>query len=178
MLHFIRAQIDCANMPPNYSGNSGGVIQYADGSTYSSQLFYGFSSQAFIRSRTTGDWGDWYQFYTTKYKPTYSDVGAAPSSHTHDNYALLDGNKKKYVFDLTSYPNKNFYLLTFSPNQWELDCEIFNPGGGAALAYNENHLRFVWNKQGWSDAPVCLNILYSGCYTSTEITIMGLIQGN
>ena len=50
----------------------------------------GAHAPVYVRSKrdntTTANWSGWAQFYTTANKPTYSDVGAAASSHTH-NYA-------------------------------------------------------------------------------------------
>ena len=58
------------------------------------QLLIGWSgtngahAPAYIRSKrdtSTANWSDWAQIYTTANKPTVSDIGAAPSSHTHDD---------------------------------------------------------------------------------------------
>lgn len=39
----------------------------------------------FMRNQYSGTWGSWYRVFTTGNVPTYSEVGAAPSSHYHDD---------------------------------------------------------------------------------------------
>ena len=39
----------------------------------------------------TGTWSTWYKVYTSKDKPTLSELGAAASSHSHSNYLPLTG---------------------------------------------------------------------------------------
>ena len=52
----------------------------------------GAHAPVYVRSKrdntSTANWSEWAQFYTTANKPTYSDVGAAASSHgTHVTYS-------------------------------------------------------------------------------------------
>ncbi|WP_195540567.1 pyocin knob domain-containing protein [Eubacterium maltosivorans] len=39
----------------------------------------------FMRNQYSGSWGSWYRVFTTGNVPTYAEVGAAPSTHYHDD---------------------------------------------------------------------------------------------
>ena len=39
----------------------------------------------FMRNQYSGTWGSWYRVFTTGNVPTYAEVGAAPSTHYHDD---------------------------------------------------------------------------------------------
>ena len=39
----------------------------------------------FMRNQYSGTWGSWYRIFTTGNVPTYAEVGAAPSTHYHDD---------------------------------------------------------------------------------------------
>ena len=98
-------------------------------------------------------------------------------SHNHSNYAAKDCNIQEYTFDLSSYSTNNYYLFYFPTDDWDLNCEIKSPNVSGGNAYNQNHIHFILLAQGWSDTPKILNILYSGCYSANEITIMGILVG-
>lgn len=53
------------NLPPDYSGNGGMLLQQGRGTTYSSQLFYGFGPGLWHRYKTAGDWLEWERFFST-----------------------------------------------------------------------------------------------------------------
>lgn len=44
----------------------------------------------FIRQFTNSSWSAWSSFYTTAYKPTLSELGAAAASHTHTKSQITD----------------------------------------------------------------------------------------
>lgn len=44
----------------------------------------------FIRQYTSTAWGAWSSFYTTAYKPTLSELGAAAATHTHTKSQITD----------------------------------------------------------------------------------------
>jgi hypothetical protein len=78
---------------PSDTGNYAGVLtyqQWTDTTNWSGGSITQFATvddgRMFYRKGNGSGWASWYQFYTTAHKPTYTDVGAAPSSHTH-NYA-------------------------------------------------------------------------------------------
>ena len=80
---------------PNTGKNFAGVItyqQWSDTTNWSGGKTTQFATlddgRMYYRKGEGTTWGDWGQFYTTTHKPTYSDVGAAASSHgTHVTYA-------------------------------------------------------------------------------------------
>lgn len=83
-----------------YPYNYGNVISLrgrGDG-----QIFVGWSgtdgahAPVYVRSKrdsTTANWSGWARFYTTAYKPTPADIGAATSGHNHDStYVNITGD--------------------------------------------------------------------------------------
>ncbi len=56
----------------------------------SSQLSFTDNGNMYIRTGTGTSWGSWAKIYSTRNKPTASEIGAAASSHTH-NYINSKG---------------------------------------------------------------------------------------
>lgn len=63
------------------------VIASAD-INYITQMAFGMVNnlgRTYTRTLDAGTWGSWYELYSTLNKPTPNDIGASPTSHTHDD---------------------------------------------------------------------------------------------
>ena len=79
----------------SYPGKDGHILHFEwdNDAGWSSQLFLGASSDyPIIKTRAMKNhaWGEWNTFYSTHNKPTPSEIGAAPSSHTHTSAQISD----------------------------------------------------------------------------------------
>lgn len=115
-----------------------------------------------------------------------STVAAATKAIQDGNGAVIPdtymkiadyNSKKSYIVKLESYPNTNFYFVSFPNTDSEIDCEIHSPNLGGNAPYNQNILHFLLVSQGWADTPKSLFILNHSVYDVAEITIMSIVIG-
>jgi hypothetical protein len=59
------------------------------------------------------------------------------------SFALASQNLVYYTIDASSLSTLNFYPVTFSVTDMELNCEIHSPNTEASAAYNQNHIHFL-----------------------------------
>ena len=64
------------NLPSDYAGNGGFLLQQGRGVTYSSQLFFGFEDGLWHRGMTNTGWNGWERFYSTAYRQSLRVFGA------------------------------------------------------------------------------------------------------
>lgn len=105
------------------------VEQTAGG--YKSQLLIGGNNspnKMFTRQYTGTSWGAWSSFYTTAYKPTPAEIGAATSNHTH-LYLPLSGGTMTGAITLSSDPIANLHAAT----KQYVDSKIAASGSGDML---------------------------------------------
>ena len=92
---------DCTNRPSGVESFYLKIFRSANG--YTAQSLYG-SGVWYSRYYTGSSWTAWSKQYSSTSKPTASEIGAAPASHTHTKSQITD------------FPSsmKNPYSLTFS----------------------------------------------------------------
>lgn len=79
----------------------------------------------FIRQCAGSSWGAWSSFYTTAYKPTPAEIGAATASHTH-SYLPLSGGTMTGSLKLKGDPTESLEAATKA----YVDRQIGESGSG------------------------------------------------
>jgi hypothetical protein len=69
------------------------------------------------------------------------------------SFALASQNLVYYTIDASSLSKLNFYPVTFSATDMELNCEIHSPNQPGGADYNQNYIHFLLTSCGWSDTP-------------------------
>lgn len=82
----------------------------------------------FTRQYTGTSWGAWSSFYTTAYKPTPAEIGAATSNHTH-SYLPLSGGTMTGAITLSGDPTANLHAAT----KQYVDSKMAASGSGDML---------------------------------------------
>lgn len=82
----------------------------------------------FTRQYTGTSWGAWSSFYTTAYKPTPAEIGAATSNHTHP-YLPLSGGTMTGALTLSGDPTANLHAAT----KQYVDSKMATSGSGDML---------------------------------------------
>ena len=79
----------CTNKPSGVDNFGMFVFQTASG--WWTQVLYGSDNNLWTRRYASSSWTSWAKFYSTRNKPTASEIGAAASSHSHSNYLTTSG---------------------------------------------------------------------------------------
>ena len=82
----------------------------------------------FMRNQYGGTWGSWYRVFTTGNVPTYAEVGAAPSAHTHDDRYFTESEINSLLAGkaASNHNHSGVYEPAFSKNN------AFNKAFGTA----------------------------------------------
>jgi hypothetical protein len=131
--------------------------------------------KVYMRNYYGGTWGSWYRVYTEANKPTYSEVGAAASSHTHSQYLTshqdISGKADKASITAGTAGHTKGLSITGS----RIDIEIPIPyitvnGQGIVTDYGENMfiLDNALTKESTLDATKLSGTIPSSCYTDTN----------
>ncbi len=79
------------NYPSKYAGSLEVIYSGANGNrvTQKYTTYFTTGPEEYVRSNgtTSAEFGDWVQTYSESHKPTADEIGAAPASHSHSNYA-------------------------------------------------------------------------------------------
>ena len=87
------------------------------------------NGKIFFRQISSGTaWTAWSNFYTTTYKPTPAEIGAATASHTHP-YLLLSGGTMTGPITLSGNPTANLHAAT----KQYVDSKIASSSSGDML---------------------------------------------
>ena len=125
------------------SGNCG-VLASFDANTRKAQVFMDDTGpDVFVRVNNNSGWTEWGRLYSTKSKPTASDIGAAPTSHTHpasqvtgltaDRALVSDANGHPAVSAVTN--TELGYLDGVTSNvQTQLNGKLSTSGTAAAAS--------------------------------------------
>lgn len=86
--------------------------------------------------------------------------------------------KRYYEIDASNLSTNNFYPVTFSISDLELDCEIHSPNLVGSASYNQNVIHFKLIAQGWADTPRRFLVESYGVYDANEKTLGCIAYGN
>lgn len=136
---------NCTNLPSGVDAFSLEVYR-TDNNNIAQKLLSGnnTSERIYFRQRTGSEWSEWGHVYTSKYKPTPSDIGAASSSHTH------------YYSEIYNTPTsmKNPYALTLNVNGSNL---IYDGSANKSANINPGTIGAAYSTHGHSNATQSLN---------------------
>ena len=131
--------------PTNGPGSGNwGVLASFDANTRKAQVFMDDTGpDVFVRVNNNSGWTEWGRLYSTKSKPTASDIGAAPTSHTHpasqvtgltaDRALVSDANGHPAVSAVTN--TELGYLDGVTSNvQTQLNGKLSTSGTAAAAS--------------------------------------------
>ena len=160
---------NCTNLPSGVDAFSLEVYR-TDNNNIAQKLVSGnnTSERIYFRQRTGSEWSEWGHVYTSKYKPTPFDIGAASSSHTH------------YYSEIYNTPTsmKNPYQLSLNINGSNLIYDgsssksaNINPGTIGAAYSNHSHSNATQSLNGfmsYSDKKKLDGIAESANYTIVD----------
>lgn len=99
----------CTNVPSGVDWFYLRVFKIAGG--YIGQLLYA-NGIIYTRYYGTTVWSEWAENYSSKNKPTPSEIGAAPTTHSHSNYLPLLGGTLTGYLTLNGAPTQNLHAAT------------------------------------------------------------------
>lgn len=136
---------NCTNLPSGVDAFSLEVYR-TDNNNIAQKLVSGnnTSERIYFRQRTGSEWSEWGHVYTSKYKPTPSDIGAASSSHTH------------YYSEIYNTPTsmKNPYQLSLNINGSNL---IYDGSSSKSANINPGTIGAAYSSHSHSNATQSLN---------------------
>lgn len=120
---WFRAVTDTPGNPTDGSGYAIQHMTYNRSSNHFIQLGFRQSSLSdlFIRTHNDSGWTDWFQFYTTRFKPTASDVGAL-------------GNTGNQELDGALYPKVSEGSADNEPSSWSAGYSLSAATGNSGYA--------------------------------------------
>lgn len=139
------ANNQCTNLPSGVDAFNLEVYR-TDNNNLAQKLISGNNTaeRIYFRQRTNTTWSEWGSVYTTKYKPTPYDIGAANSSHSH------------YYSDIYNTPTsmKNPYTLTLNINGSNL---IYDGSSTKSANINPGTIGAAYSSHSHSNATQSLN---------------------